>query len=185
MTTFNPGIMTPRLNPAGSSPQDDRAFRRLLLGRSPKKTILRILILVAASFITFKLVLTPVRITGDSMEPTCHDGRVGFINLLAYVRQEPQRGDIVGIRFGPQDPIMVKRVIALPGERIAIHAGAVFINGARLAEPYLTSPGAWEWPEETLDKNNFYVAGDNRMISRQFTVGRNQIFGKLLGQARN
>lgn len=164
-------------------PRRARAFfnRRLLLGSSPRKTFLRIFVLVAASLVIFKWVLMPARVTGESMEPTCHDGQLCLINLLAYARQAPQRGDIVGIRFKAGDPILLKRVIGLPGERFAIHTGKVFINGSELAEPYLPAPGTWEWPEETLGRDTYYVAGDNRSISQQFSVNRHQIFGKLLG----
>ena len=160
-----------------------QGLRTLFFGRRPHLTILRILILVVATFVTFRLILLPVRVTGLSMEPTCRDGQLGAINLLAYARQAPQRGDIVAIRMEAAEPVMLKRVIGLPGERIAFHSGALFINGVRVAEPYLTSPDTWEWPEETLDHQTYFVAGDNRSISRQFRVGRGQIFGKLFGQS--
>jgi len=183
MTTFKLGIVTSPINPAGGGPPGSAAWGQRLFGRAPRKTLLRILILVVGSFLTFKLVLMPIRVTGISMEPTCHDGQVRLLNLLAYARQEPQRGDIVGIRFGPRDPIMIKRVIGRPGDRIAFYSGVLFINGVQIMEPYLSSPGAWEWPEETLTQDTYYVAGDNRPISQQFKVDRKQIFGKLFGSA--
>jgi len=78
---------------------------------------------------------------------------------------------------------MIKRVIGRAGERIAFYSGGFFINGVQVPEPYLISPGAGEWPEETLNQNTCYVAGDNRPISQQFKVDRKQIFGKLWGSA--
>src|ERR1039458_8277054 len=46
-----------------------------------------------------------------------------------------------------------------PGERVAFHSGVVFINGKSIAEPYLISHGAWEWPEETLGDDVYFVTG--------------------------
>jgi signal peptidase I len=168
--------------PPAADPAAGRSLlSRLVLGRSPKKTFVRILILVVACAITFKFILLPIRVSGTSMEPTCHDGRVGCINLLAYAWRSPQRGDIVGLRTGPDHQLMLKRLIGLPGERIAIRAGTVYINGVALDEPYVSWTGTGEWPEETLDKNTYFVDGDNRPISQQFNAGREQILGKLLG----
>ena len=167
--------------PAADPAAEGSLLSRLVLGRSPRKTFLRILNLVGACAITFKFILLPIRVSGTSMEPTCHDGRVGCINLLAYAWRSPQRGDIVGLRTGPDHQLMLKRLIGLPGERIAIHAGTVYINGAPLDEPYVSWTGTGEWPEETLDKNTYFVDGDNRPISQQFNAGRDQILGKLWG----
>lgn len=113
------------------------------------------------------------------MEPTCYNGQIGFINKLTYAWRPPQRGDIIGFRPENGGPIVVKRIIGLPGERIAFHSGTVFINGESLAEPYLESKGAWEWPEETLAKATYFVTGDNRTISLQFRVPQEKILGKL------
>jgi signal peptidase I len=166
--------------PAGPSEPAQSIMARLIWGRSPRRTMLRILILVVLCFITFKFILLPIRVTGASMEPTCHDGRVGFINLLAYKWREPQRGDIVGVRAGPENELMLKRLIGLPGERFAIHGGQVFINGSALEEPYVVLPGNSEWPEETLAPDTYFVDGDNRSVSREFRAGRNQILGTLV-----
>lgn len=159
--------------------KDKAIWRQLVLGKRPLWTIARGLLLVFTALVLFKLVLLPVRITGTSMEPTCHDGQIGFINRLAYTWQPPRRGDVVGFRPNGSGPIIVKRIIGLPGERIAFHSGTVFINGQSLAEPYLDSKGFWEWPEETLPQATYFVTGDNRTLSRQFRVGQQTILGKL------
>jgi signal peptidase I len=113
------------------------------------------------------------------MEPTYYDGQVGVVNVFAYAGHSPRRGDIVGFHWQGDRQIIVKRVIGLPGERIAFHRGTVFINGQSLAEPYLVASGAWEWPEETLPEKTFFVTGDNRMISQQFRVESSQLLGKV------
>jgi signal peptidase I len=152
---------------------------RLVFGQNPKRTALRVLLLAVTSGVLFGFVLVPVKVTGKSMEPTCYDGQVGLINRFAYSWKQPQRGDVVAIRIEDQKPVLLKRIIGMPGERIAFHTGVVSINGKRLEEPYLRSLGAWEWPEEALDDKTFFVTGDNRVISQQFRVKREQIIGKL------
>ena len=156
----------------------------LLWGRRPAWTAARIVVVIAVSLVVFHFVLHPVRITGKSMEPTCYDGQIGLINSLAYIWHPPRRGDVVGFRLDRGGPIIIKRVIGLPGESIAFHSGAVFINGKSIAEPYLADQGAWEWPEETLGEKTYFVTGDNRLISQQFRVEGAQIFGKLLSWHR-
>ena len=152
---------------------------RLLFGSRPKWTLVRILTFIVTSLVLFKLVLVPVRVTGQSMEPTCYDGQISVVNVLAYAWHSPKRGDIVGLHSDNGRQIIIKRIIGLPGERIAFHSGVVYINGKSIAEPYLASQGAWEWPEETLGKNVYFVTGDNRVISQQFRVEGRRIFGKL------
>jgi signal peptidase I len=114
------------------------------------------------------------------MEPTCYDGQISFLNVLAYVWHPPKRGDIVGFQSDDGRHIIIKRIIGLPGERIAFHSGVVYINGRSLAERYLVSQEAWEWPEETLVENVYFVTGDNRVISQQFRIGYKQILGKVI-----
>lgn len=159
-------------------------WQRVLWGKHPKWMVFRLLLLIAASAIVFKVILLPVRITGKSMEPTCHDGQLGLINSLAYVWHPPRRGDIVGFRLDNEKQIIIKRVIGLPGEQIAFHTGTVLINGEKLSEPYLTGQGAWEWPEETLGRNTYFVSGDNRIITQEFRVEGSKILGKFYNWQR-
>ena len=166
-------------NPAAIMLKDKAIWWQLVLGKRPLWTIARVLLLVVTALILFKLVLLPVRITGASMEPTCYNGQIGFINQLAYHWRPPRRGEIIGFRPDNRGPIIVKRIIGLPGERIAFHSGTVFINGQALAEPYLDAKGSWEWPEETLAKQTYFVTGDNRTLSMQFRVEQHTILGKL------
>ncbi len=97
----------------------------VLIGRRPRATLARIVVLVAVCVVTFKFVLLPIRVEGISMEPTYHDRRVNCVNRLAYWRHAPQRGDVVAIRFS--DPgefsapraMLMKRIIGLPGESVS------------------------------------------------------------------
>ena len=150
----------------------------MLFGRKPVWTVLRVLLLIGISLLTFKFILVPVKVKGNSMEPTCYDGQIGVVNMLAYMGHQPRRRDIVVIRSEDKG-LLVKRIIGLPGERIAFHRGVVLINGQRIAEPYLSDQGAWEWPEQTLGSTVFFVTGDNRVISQQLSIEGSRILGEF------
>ena len=116
-------------------------MRVVVIGRNWKLTLARLIVLVVTCFVVFRFILLPVRVEGISMLPTYQNGSVNFVNRLAYLRHEPQRGDVVGIRLS--DPsimwpsvMYLKRIIGLPGETVAFANGTVLINGQALDEPY-------------------------------------------------
>jgi signal peptidase I len=162
----------------------------ILIGRRPRATLARILVLSTVCFVTFRFVLIPIRVSGISMEPTYHDRRVDCVNRLAYVFHEPQRGDVISIRFSqPQSwanpsEMLMKRIIALPGETIAFHDGHAYINGQPLEEPYLKNPCEWEHGPILCGPTQYYVVGDNRSMPfgdhKQGRVERDHIVGKVL-----
>ena len=130
-------------------------------------------------------VVNPYRIPTSSMEPRLHCARPGpgclaqfsdrvLANRLVYHFREPKRGDIVVFQTPPQAAeqcppagTFVKRIIALPGETWEQRNGAVFINGQRLREPYL-SPDRRDFathPRRPIAPGHFFVMGDNRTQS--------------------
>jgi len=165
-------------------------LQTIVVGRRPKATLVRILILVAVSVVTFKFVLLPIRVDGISMEPTYHDHRINCVNRLAYLGHEPQRGDVVAIRFSrpgsfsaPREMLM-KRIIALPGESVSFHGGHAYINGQMLDEPYLKFTCDWEHEPIQCGPDQYYVVGDNRSMPFEYhTQGRaerDRIIGKVM-----
>jgi len=94
-------------------------------------------LMFAALLVVF--VVQPVKVEGTSMEPNLHNGERIFVNKLVYYGlPRLQRGDIVVFWF-PDNPSKsyIKRVIGLPGERVVLCNGKVFINGTQLDEPYI------------------------------------------------
>lgn len=158
---------------------------RLTIGKSPKWTFVRIGVLVAAVVFMIKVVVIPIRVYGPSMEPTYRDQQINLINRLAYRKHGPQRGDVVGILLAGNKVLLMKRVIALPGERVSIVGGQVFINGKPLDEPWVRNRRAsWHVPEVVLADDEYYCIGDNRSMHKdnhQFgTEHRSRIAGKVL-----
>ena len=132
-----------------------------------------------------------VRIVGQAMYPTLQNGQVVTFDTRAYLDQAPQRGDIV-LFIAPDNPsrVVIKRVIAIPGDRLLISNAIVSVNGQVVSEPYLAA--GWtvftSWPPSgqaaTVPANQYFVMGDNRdhsSDSRSFGyISRTAILGKLL-----
>jgi len=120
--------------------------------------------------------IQPFYVKGASMEPNFYDKEYLIIDEISYRFQEPQRGDIVVFRY-PRDPeeYFIKRVIGLPGERVRIKDGAVYVynqtspDGIRLEERYLPAGTATYGLNEeltVLGAGQYYVLGDNRNASK-------------------
>jgi signal peptidase I len=159
-------------------------LRAILIGRSPKRTFVRIVALVVGCFLVHRLVLLPIEIVGPSMLPTFADRGVNLVNRLAYIRSGPKRGDVVAIRLAGEHMMYMKRVVGLPGETVAFRNGQAVINGQVLDEPYVMLPCDWELPPVLVRPNCYYVVGDNRsMAARDHEKGvatRERILGKVI-----
>ena len=128
----------------------------------------------------------PVLVQGDSMYPTLHNGERIVVEKLTYYIQPPARGDIV-VCFYPGHAISrVKRIIGLPGERVAILNGAVYINGEQLDErAYWNDYIYGDMEERQIPEGTVFVIGDNRnhsTDSRETSVGFIP-YEQLLGRA--
>src|SRR5688500_7885355 len=126
-------------------------LRQLLVGRSVGRSLIRGLALALALLLGSWLVLVPVRAHGPSMTPTYGDGQLLFVNRLAYrFGREVRRGDVVAITLRGGEAVLVKRIIALPGERVRIDDGQVVVNDLPLDEPYCVYRLAWNIAEARL-----------------------------------
>ena len=118
------------------------------------------------------------------MQPTFEPGAWLWLSRLAYLGRAPARGDIVAVNLPGGQAVLVKRVVGLPGERIAITGGDVLVNGVPLAEPYVTRRKPWNVAEAQLGPHEYYVIGDNRgMPAHLHDFGRaaeSRIAGRVL-----
>ena len=138
------------------------SWRTVLVGRSPAKALTRALMVALLLLLISQYVLSPVRAHGISMQPTFEEGDWLWLNRLAYWHASPARGEVVAVALAGGAAVLVKRVVGLPGERVAITGGAVLVNGVPLAEPYVTAREPWNVAETTLAADEYYVIGDNR-----------------------
>lgn len=118
------------------------------------------------------------------MRPTYEPGAIHLVNRLSYGSRGPDRGDIVAIRMPGGREVYIKRVIGLPGERIAISEGQILVDGHPLDEPYVRNRRPWELEPITLEADEYFVIGDNRgMNLADHTFGRaerQRIIGRVL-----
>ncbi|MDO8668561.1 MAG: signal peptidase I [bacterium] len=120
--------------------------------------------------------IQPFYVKGASMEPNFYDKEYLIIDEISYRFHEPARGDIVVFRY-PRNPeeFFIKRVIGLPGEKIQVRDGSVYIyngshkDGFKLEEKYLPANlMTYGLNDEitTLSQSEYFVLGDNRNSSK-------------------
>jgi len=125
--------------------------------------IVKTLVFSIIVFLIVNALSDRVRIESVSMQPTMYAGDFVFINKLAYKFNTPHRGDIIIFPSPviPSEQPYIKRIIGIPGDRIQIENGIVFVNRNNLHENYIkTKPNyAGEW---LVPANAYFVLGDNR-----------------------
>jgi len=174
----------------------------LLPDRTIREWVEALVIALVVAQLIKTFFFAPFRVPTGSMIPTIQEGDHLFASVFTYGVRIPftdtrffaapvERGDIVIFPF-PKDPgtDFIKRVVALPGERVAVRDDKVYINGQPLNEPYAyhDSRGGLrppDYPERMVPEGHFFVMGDNRYHSldgrawgfvRQDTViGKGQI----------
>lgn len=141
--------------------------RRIL--RELREDVILLLIVVAAVFLIRNYVLINAVIPSGSMENTIMtDDRV-FGNRLAYRFGEPQRGDIAIFRYpDDEEKLFIKRVIGLPGDKVEICDGKVYINDSDtpLEEPYLKEEPVGDFGPYYVPEDSYFMMGDNRNDSK-------------------
>lgn len=106
-----------------------------------------------------------------SMEPTLHEGQMLVISKINYFIGDPGRGQIVVLKDDVENKLLIKRVIGLPGEKVQLKDGKVFINSKELQPDYTVFPTyAYNLDEWTLPEGEYFVLGDNREHSRDSRV---------------
>ena len=146
-----------------------------------------LLISAGASVLIITFLYQPVRVEGTSMLPRLEDRDRLFINKFVYHVAAIERGDVVVFRY-PRDPekSYIKRVIALPGDRLRIDSGRVWLNGRRLDESYVPEVyrDTRSMPQMVVPEDTYFMMGDHRSISsdsREFgPVDRSLIYGKAV-----
>lgn len=176
------------------TPPPDAKKKRFGFARELVETILLTLVI----FFAVRTLIVNYRVDGSSMQPSLQNGQYLFVNKavyfhfdlnalrnalpgedregrdVVYLFHPPERGDIVILDPPvPSTEPLVKRVIALPGETVAVRDGQVFVNGAPIEEGYIADPPRYQYPafggegaEFTVPAGTVFVLGDNRNNSR-------------------
>lgn len=164
--------------------QERKRIRRDAYYRQSLRSTISVLVVVAAVAVLVATLFLPIlQISGDSMSPSLeHDEIVILLKSKNF-----DRGDIVGFYY--QGKILLKRVIALPGDEVAIDdEGNVYVNGEILEEPYISEKSLGDCDIEfpyTVPETSYFVLGDQRINSvdsRNSNIGavsNEDIIGKV------
>ena len=168
--------------------------------------VLTIAFAVGVVLVVKTWIVNPYRIPSSSMEPTLHCARPGawceagisdrvLAARFLYRFTSPKRGDVVVFDTPPQAAVAcgtggtyVKRLIGLPGERWQERNGVVYIDGKKLAEPYIEAERRDDrsYSARTIPPGRYFFMGDNRLHScdsRQWgTVPRANLVGKVIAR---
>ncbi|MBI2867317.1 MAG: signal peptidase I [Chloroflexi bacterium] len=171
------------------------------------REVLQTILLALLIFFLVQLSLQNFKVEGSSMNPTVQSEERLLVNKLVYLRFDrerlakyvpfisaegtsetypfhaPRRGEIIVFRF-PLNPErnFIKRVIGLPGDVVEIRQGRVYVNGARLDEPYVKHPDTVSKAPVRVPPGQYFVLGDNRQASNDSrdwgTVPEANVIGK-------
>lgn len=149
------------------------------------------LVVCGAVFVLIYLFIAqPHKVSGKSMLPNFHDGDFILTDKLSYRFSEPNRGDIIVLKYPrAETQEFIKRIMAVPGDTIQLKNGSVYLNGEKIIEPYIPTDtetdGAGYLREGEIlkiEEKQYIVFGDNRINSsdsRQWgPITRAEIVGK-------
>ena len=176
------------------TPQEKKSSPKLDLYYWTQALVMVLILLI----LICTLVGRVIGVVGSSMVPTLHDGDMLLLQSLGYT---PKQGDVVVLRkpgfpAPPQDTApIVKRVIAVGGQHVRVDydAGAVYVDGVALDEPYILEHMTDHYSPEmnvldiTVPQGSIYVLGDNRNHSSDSrhealgTVDCRYVLGRVLG----
>lgn len=137
---------------------------------------------VVLVFLIKTFLYTPFLVVGESMQPNFQDGERVVVNVFNYRFNEPKFGDVVVIDIPEEGRRFIKRIIGVPGDKIALQGDQLFINDQLVEEPYLkeaiaqsvakgeTYNGVGDWfdfpntrvQENVVPEGYYFVLGDNR-----------------------
>ena len=164
--------------------RERKRIRRAAYYRQSLRSTISVLVVVAAVAVLIATLFLPIlQISGDSMSPTLeHDDIVVLLKNSDF-----DRGDLIGFYY--QGKILLKRIVALPEDRVVIDAdGNVYVNEQLLEEPYISDKGLGDCDLEfpyTVPGTCYFVMGDRRsnsVDSRNSVIGavsREDIIGRV------
>lgn len=124
-------------------------------------------------------IITPVRVDGDSMKQTLKNGDI----LLLYKLGNVKRNDIIVLHEEKDNEKIIKRIIGMPGDTVAIKNGEIYINDKVIKDTYAYGETS-DYNKITLDSDEYFILGDNRLISKDSRyfgpIKESEIKGKII-----
>lgn len=157
---------------------DTTQFRQFVFGPRPKRTLCRVALWSVLTITFFHHLLLPIQIIGSSMSPTYRNGSLNLVNRWSYAKKPPTRGDVIALTADGE--LLLKRIVGLPGEMVAIANGRIYVDERPLADKFSYDKIPWEMDAIVLAENEYFVIGDNRAASIFCKVGKQDILGKTV-----
>lgn len=178
--------MTTPVAAAQPAPPRPRLQRSGLL-----REIMETVILIVLVYTFVNLATSRFFIHGPSMQPNFHEEEFLIVSRVHYLLGQPARGDIVVFDAPGDDnrrdnPLLIKRMIGLPGDHIRIENSEIFVNDVKLNEPYIAEPEfrCATYCDLVLGANEYFMMGDNRNDSNDLRafgpVTRDRIVGEAI-----
>lgn len=143
------------------------------------KEVMPYIVIVVVVVLIRTFIITPVRVDGDSMKNTLKNGDI----LLLYKLSSIDRFDIIVLDEEKDNEKIIKRVIGLPGETVAIKKGKIYINDKVIDDEYAYGETS-DYNKVTLKDDEYFILGDNRLISKDSRyfgpIKDNEIKGKIV-----
>lgn len=143
------------------------------------KEVIPYIVIVVVVVLIRTFIITPVRVDGDSMKNTLKNGDI----LLLYKLRSIDRFDIIVLDEEKDNEKIIKRVIGLPGETVAIKKGKIYINDKVIDDEYAYGQTS-DYNKVTLKDDEYFILGDNRLISKDSRyfgpIKDNEIKGKIV-----
>ncbi len=143
------------------------------------KEVIPYIVIVVVVVLIRTFIITPVRVDGDSMKNTLKNGDI----LLLYKLSSIDRFDIIVLDEEKDNEKIIKRVIGLPGETVAIKKGKIYINDKVIDDEYAYGETT-DYNKVTLRDDEYFILGDNRLISKDSRyfgpIKDNEIKGKIV-----
>lgn len=143
------------------------------------KEVIPYIVIVVVVVLIRTFIITPVRVDGDSMKNTLKNGDI----LLLYKLSCINRFDIIVLDEEKDNEKIIKRVIGLPGETVAIKKGKIYINDKVIDDEYAYGQTS-DYNKVTLRDDEYFILGDNRLISKDSRyfgpIKDNEIKGKIV-----
>lgn len=126
------------------------------------KELLPYLVVIIVVLFIKMYIVSPIRVNGESMYSTLHDGDIMLLDEVSYRFSDIERFDIVVIRYN--DEYLIKRVIGLPGESVSCKDNTIYINGKKIKEDFKHAETG-DFGEVKIADGEYFVLGDNRVNS--------------------
>jgi len=150
------------------------------IGQFILDTVQAIVMALSIFIIIYLFLFQPHQVKGSSMYPSFSSGEFLLTNKISYRFNDPKRGEVIVFKAPPSEPCAeieceyIKRIIGMPGDRVMVSSGLIYVNGEQLNESdylpkdYVTNSGSFliEGAEKTVPEGYYLPMGDNRPYSR-------------------